>query len=217
MANVRERRVDEPGTHVHRDFALQLTLPDERANPQRLAPGACGAGWSGAQLRTSRPEGPVACVGLDGPQLGKTVHIEQRFGRGQAHVHHRDQALPSGQHLRVQVRIRKDLKRFVERVDPDIVERRRLHEPTSTCSARPAWTLSRAACAWQINSHTREGESGSTVASTPSASDTALATAAPTLMVLPSPSPLAPRGVSGEGVSRWAMVTGGISAAVGHR
>src|SRR5205085_5347749 len=107
-----------------------------------------------------------------------------------------DQTLPSGQHLRVQLRIRKDLKRFVERVNPDTVERRRLHGPTSTrgeCNsplpARPAWPLSRVACAWQISSHTREGESGSTVASTPSASDTALATAAPTLMVLPSPSP----------------------------
>ena len=48
----------------------------------------------------------------------------------------------------------------------------------------------------------RAGVSGSSTSSTPSASATAFAIAAGTLIVVPSPSPFAPSGVNGDGVSR---------------
>ena len=51
----------------------------------------------------------------------------------------------------------------------------------------------------------------------PSASATAFAIAAGTLIVLPSPSPFAPSGVNGDGVSRWPIRSGGRSGAVGQR
>src|SRR5262249_15321296 len=62
------------------------------------------------------------------------------------------------------------------------------------------------------------GRMGSVVISTPSgftASATALAMAAGAPMVPPSPMPLCPPGVSGDGVSRWPRVNDGRSPAVG--
>src|SRR5207245_3951885 len=70
---------------------------------------------------------------------------------------------------------------------------------------------------WQSKSHTRVGDRGKAVGSIARASATALAIAAPALIVFPSPSPFAPSGVRGEGVSWCAISTGGISPTVGHR
>ena len=63
----------------------------------------------------------------------------------------------------------------------------------------------------------RCGVAGSSIESTPSASATAFAIAAGALIVLPSPRPFAPSGVSGEGDSRWPVTTRGSSVAVGGR
>ena len=52
----------------------------------------------------------------------------------------------------------------------------------------------------------------------PSASRTAFATAAPTALTPPSPAPITPSGLPGEGASCASSTsTGGISAAVGIR
>src|SRR2546430_8256918 len=62
-------------------------------------------------------------------------------------------------------------------------------------------------------------EMGSEITFTPrslTASATALAMAAGAPMVPPSPMPLWPPGVSGEGVSRWPRMKDGTSAAVGN-
>ncbi len=63
----------------------------------------------------------------------------------------------------------------------------------------------------------RRGVAGSSMSLTPSASATALAMQAGTLMQLPSAMPLAPSGVNGDGVSWCSISTGGISATVGTR
>src|SRR4029450_4284243 len=52
---------------------------------------------------------------------------------------------------------------------------------------------------------------------TPSASATALARQTGVDMQLPSPTPLAPNGVNGDGLSMWSIVRSGTSVAVGSR
>ena len=64
---------------------------------------------------------------------------------------------------------------------------------------------------------TREGVSGSVTLATPSASATALAMQGGVLMLLPSPSPLAPSGVKGLGVSKCRISGSGTSQVVGTR
>ena len=74
------------------------------------------------------------------------------------------------------------LERLVERLGPHVLERRGLH----------CWS----------SSHTRPGVNGGSTSSRPSASATAFAIAAGTLIVVPSPSPFAPSGRNGDGDSR---------------
>src|SRR5205807_113412 len=82
-------------------------------------------------------------------------------------------------------------------------ERQRLHAGCSSASAINAWM--------------RRGVAGSSTSFTSKASAMALAMQAGTLMQLPSARPLAPKGVSGDGVSWCSISTGGISATVGTR
>src|SRR5487761_132123 len=66
--------------------------------------------------------------------------------------------------------------------------------------------------------HTASGVTGSRYSSTPnfsSASQTALATAAPHGMVPTSPAPRRPSGVTGDGTAVWSRSTGGMSHTVG--
>src|ERR671919_232381 len=69
----------------------------------------------------------------------------------------------------------------------------------------------------ETSAHTRAGVSGSSTSSRPSASATAFAIAAGALIVFPSPMPLAPSGVKGDGDERWPMRMSGISGAVAQR
>ncbi|MNW07991.1 hypothetical protein D3C71_2046980 [compost metagenome] len=64
---------------------------------------------------------------------------------------------------------------------------------------------------------TLEGVSGRRMSARPRASATALAMHTGVLMLLPSPTPLAPRGVNGDGVSRCRITESGTSGAVGTR
>src|SRR5437867_6979302 len=64
---------------------------------------------------------------------------------------------------------------------------------------------------------TRSGGIGNSSISSPRASLTAFAWHAGAPIVADSPIPLKPPAVRGEGVSRWMIVTGGISFAVGIR
>src|SRR2546425_9974899 len=63
----------------------------------------------------------------------------------------------------------------------------------------------------------RSGGIGNSSIASPRASLTAFARHAGAPIVADSPIPLNPPGVTGEGVSRWMIVTGGISFAVGSR
>src|SRR5271169_1678675 len=60
------------------------------------------------------------------------------------------------------------------------------------------------------SSVTRDGVSGSARSATPSASATALARQTGVLIELPSPTPFAPNGVTGDGVSRCWITGAGI-------
>ncbi len=68
-----------------------------------------------------------------------------------------------------------------------------------------------------INACSRSGVIGSAMSLAPSASAIALAMQAGVLMQLPSAMPLAPSGVSGEGVSWCRISSFGISLTVGTR
>ena len=68
-----------------------------------------------------------------------------------------------------------------------------------------------------MSAMTFEGVSGKRISSTPSASATAFAMHGGVLMLLPSPSPFAPNGVNGVGVSRCTITGSGTSQVVGIR
>ncbi len=68
-----------------------------------------------------------------------------------------------------------------------------------------------------ISAARRAGVIGKAMSATPSASATALARQTGVLMQLPSPTPLAPSGVTGDSVSRWRISGSGTSQAVGTR
>src|SRR5437763_1954762 len=110
---------------------------------------------------------------------------------------HGHEALAAGEHLGLLPVLAHERERLVERRGPAVGERRRLHRSSS--------------------SQTRDGVSGTSTSSTPSASATAFPIAAGALIVVPSPRPLAPSVVNGDGVSTWPIVSGGRSAPVGQR
>src|SRR6202035_93896 len=65
------------------------------------------------------------------------------------------------------------------------------------------------------SSSIRSGVNGTLISATPSASATALAMQTGVLIALPSATPLAPSGVTGEGLSRCRISSSGIIEAVG--
>src|SRR5439155_1776678 len=55
------------------------------------------------------------------------VDVDERPRRGDAQLHHRDQALPACQHLRLVAEALKDRYRLVETRRSEVLERRRIH------------------------------------------------------------------------------------------
>src|SRR5919197_1516803 len=138
------------------------------------------------------------------------VQVDQRRRPRQPEVHERHEALTAGQQLRLAAIACEHRDRLFERSWRVILELDGFHgcEAPSGCRAR--WIISQS----------RVGDMGSSVILTPSgasASLTALAITAGTVMELDSPSPLDPSGVSGEGETTWAMSITGASEAVGTR
>src|SRR5205823_2317459 len=132
---------------------------------------------------------------LDSLEIGKAVEIDDDAGGGEAQVEHRHEALPPGQWTRLVAVFGQEAHGLGQRPWPFVPERRRFHR--------------RVACA---RAQTRAGVRGSSTsisaerASRPRASATALATAAGAVIVVPSPRPLAPSGVTGDGDSTIAAV-----------
>src|SRR6266550_9339194 len=132
----------------------------------------------------------------DAVEACREVQVNQDARAHESHVERGEEALAAGEDFRfVTVRAQR-LHRVLGRLCANVGERHRLHVSSS---------------------QTRAGVNGSSTPSTPSASATAFAIATGALIVVPSPSPFAPSAVNGEGVSRCAILTEGMSAAVGHR
>src|SRR5581483_1425631 len=128
------------------------------------------------------------------------VDVHQPFGPREAKVEERHEALPPGEHLGLLPVLREQRDRLLDRARVVVLERRRLH------------------AAIRASSTTRCGDSGRRSVSTPSASATAFAIAAPAAAVPPSPAPFAPSGFRGVGASSVTSTsTGGVSPAVGSR
>ncbi len=129
----------------------------------------------------------------DAVEAGQAVDVHQQRRARQAKRHHRDEALAARQHLGVAARGGQGGDGLVEAGRRHVVERRRLHAFPS----RPSTT---------------DGPSGVRVTRTfqgASASSTALAMAAGGEMAPPSPMPLTPSGLRGDGYSRWTVSIGG--------
>src|SRR5262249_45036649 len=126
---------------------------------------------------------------------------DQQRRPGQAQGQHGDQALAAGQHLGVAAASRDGAHRLVEAARSRVLERGGLHDFPS----RPSTT---------------DGPGGVRVTLAPnaaSASSTALAMAAGGEMAPPSPMPLTPSGLRGDGYSRCTVSMSGSSIAVGTR
>ncbi len=120
----------------------------------------------------------------DGVEARDAGDVDQHVGHHQPQVEHRHQRLPAGENARGIAVLGQHRHRLVHRIGAHVVERAGLHVASPAISA------------WM-----RRGVAGSCTSLTPSASAMALAMQAGTLMQLPSARPLAPSGVSGDGVS----------------
>src|SRR5262249_39635367 len=151
-------------------------------------------------------------VGLaDGVELGNARDVDEDCGLDHAQIEHGDERLAAGEHARLLAVLGEKRERLLDRVRPRVVERARLHRPA------PARSFGRAGSGAATSAWMRRGVAGNGTSFTPSASAMALAMQAGTLMQLPSASPLAPSGVSGEGGCLGNLSTAGISAHVGTR
>jgi hypothetical protein len=75
-----------------------------------------------------QPAAPLTHLG----KTGNVIDVDQHGWLDQAEIHHRQQALPTGDDLRLVPRRGQRLHGVRHAVGPDIIERRRLH-----LSARP--------------------------------------------------------------------------------
>src|SRR5712692_1589869 len=152
-------------------------------------------------------KGEGAIVSADVSELAHAVEIHEHGRPRQPELHHRQQALPAREDASLRAMADEQSERLVERGRTVVLERRGLHRAPPS---RAVW----------IDLKTRSGESGSESTETPrgaSASDTALARAGSGAMAPPSPMPLIPPTVKGDGVSMWCTSMAGTSVALGSR
>ncbi len=123
-------------------------------------------------------------VGIEPVEPGP-VEIDEERRAHEAHIECGDETLAAGDRLCILV-AGKRLEGLLERASGDVLERDRLH----------------AASPWFRSSHTLGGVRGSSRSSWPIASATAFAMQTGALIVLPSPIPLAPSAVTGDGDER---------------
>jgi hypothetical protein len=87
---------------------------------------------------------PVA-VAPDAAQLRRAHDVDQHPWRRDPKVHHRDQALPAGEHRRVISVLGQRHHRLLTRLGRDVFERARLHSRSRSSVSVPAQTCSAAA------------------------------------------------------------------------
>src|SRR5262249_27547615 len=115
----------------------------------------------------------------------------------------RQQRLTAREHARVGAFAREHVVRFGQAFRAHVIEARGLHGTSPREES--------------IKAESFAGVSGRSSAATPSASATALAMHTGVDMQLPSPTPLAPSGVNGDGDCVWRMSGAGTSVAVGNK
>src|SRR6185503_16830346 len=145
-------------------------------------------------------------------EIRRAVDVDEDARAREPEVQHGHEALTARQHLGGVAVTRQDLYRLRRAAGRVVLEGGGLH-------AEPP-RLARRAAPSAISSSTRDGPRGARVTRTPngaSASSTALAIAAGGEMAPPSPMPLTPRGLRGDGNSRCTVSTSGTSIAVGTR
>ena len=158
------------------------------------------AGWCvqpRVGLADGRADAERAVLARDAVEPGDAVDVDEQRRAQQPHVERGHEALAAGEHLRLVAVLGERRERLVERLRPHV-------------------RRSGAGFTAGSSSQTRPGVNGSSTSSRPSASATAFAIAAGTLIVVPSPSPFAPSGRNGDGDSRWPIRGVGRSGAVGH-
>ena len=108
------------------------------------APGGAGAGRHGRPSCALEPGVPDEradadpLVGdVDGIQPGDAVDVDEVAGVGQAHVEHRDQALPAGEHLAVVADLAEHGDGLVDGAGCVVHERSGLHLVDPACSRGP--------------------------------------------------------------------------------
>src|SRR5947207_13838583 len=143
-------------------------------------------------LSRHRADPHLAVVRADVRERGNPVEIDQRRGPAQAEVQERDQALTAGQDLGLAAVAGEQGQRLVDGRRRVVIELGWFH----------GFLASR------ISGQSRVGVIGSSVMRIPSgdsASLTALASTAGTVIELDSPRPLEPSVGSGEGETTWAV------------
>src|SRR2546425_155154 len=171
------------------------------ANPQPTPAGGSVKRTAVAHQRVHGQDAPGPGQALE---IATAIDVHQRRRSGQPQGKHGNETLSSREHLSVVTMAAKRLHRVGSARGRDVFEGWRLH----------------AFFARRIRSRTTEGPRGVRVTRTfqgASASSTALAMAAGGEMAPPSPIPLMPRGLRGDGYSRCTVSMAGSSMAVGTR
>src|SRR4051794_17019855 len=143
---------------------------------------------------------PDDAVRLDRVEAG-AVEVDEQRRAHEAHVERGDEALASGDRLRVLAAVLQCTERLFEGARGDVLEGGGLHAGSPSCRS----------------SQTRGGVSGSSTSSRPIAPATAFAIQTGALIVSPSPMPLAPSAVTGDFDETCPIRSPGMSGAVGAR
>src|SRR5262249_39185439 len=141
------------------------------------------------RVRHERADRDPAVLAPDLAQVADPANVDQHLGLCQAQLHDRDQAVAAGQDLGA-------VAELVEQLDRLVDARRRLVLECGGDHRAPPWMMRQ----------TFSAVIGISTSLTPrcaSASTTALTTAGVEPIVPASPTPLAPIGLTGEGVSVW--------------
>src|SRR4051812_41810572 len=144
----------------------------------------------------------------DPDQIGNAPDVDQYLRLAEPQLHQWNQAVSAGQQLAAAVGRRQFGKRIIQRCRPVVIEWGGNH------ACPPGPELRRVACSWMMR-HSFSGRSIMSMCFMPSASDAAATIAGVEPSVPASPTPLAPSGLTGVGVTVECSSKCGKSIALG--